>query len=208
MKTDQRELHDYISETSEHADVQAGSPLPLEPRKREEELISPFSAVGPAASDWSCSIIPKTQRPPGQSISLHGATAPVTYGTFGCRGSAGSTLCLPRGRPLQTRRRTSFQFQPASSRSVRCRGFRGRPFGILHRHSDTTHWRRSKTWLSRSWIIPRSMPKCVFVNEPFEWGGDQPLGVAGRRPSFTKRIFAALPFTRSRARIIREPTAA
>jgi pullulanase/glycogen debranching enzyme len=29
MKTPQRKLHDYISQISEHADVQAGSPLPL-----------------------------------------------------------------------------------------------------------------------------------------------------------------------------------
>ena len=29
IKTPQRELHDYISEISEHADVRAGSPLPL-----------------------------------------------------------------------------------------------------------------------------------------------------------------------------------
>jgi isoamylase len=29
MKAPQRELHDYIAEISEHADVQAGSPLPL-----------------------------------------------------------------------------------------------------------------------------------------------------------------------------------
>src|ERR1035441_748306 len=29
MKTPQRELHDYILEISEHADVRAGSPLPL-----------------------------------------------------------------------------------------------------------------------------------------------------------------------------------
>ena len=65
MKTPQRELHDYISEISEHADVRAGSPLPLGTQEREEELISPFSAVTPAAFDWSCSTIPKTQRPPG-----------------------------------------------------------------------------------------------------------------------------------------------
>ena len=29
MKKPQRELHDYIAEISEHADVRAGSPLPL-----------------------------------------------------------------------------------------------------------------------------------------------------------------------------------
>jgi hypothetical protein len=29
MKTPQRELHDYIAEISERADVRAGSPLPL-----------------------------------------------------------------------------------------------------------------------------------------------------------------------------------
>ena len=29
VKTSERELHDYISEVSEHADVRAGSPLPL-----------------------------------------------------------------------------------------------------------------------------------------------------------------------------------
>ena len=33
MKTAQRELHDYISETSEQADIRAGSPLPLGTRE-------------------------------------------------------------------------------------------------------------------------------------------------------------------------------
>ena len=63
MKTPERELHDYISEISERADVRAGSPLPLGTQETEEELISPFSAVTPAAFDWSCSTIPKMQRP-------------------------------------------------------------------------------------------------------------------------------------------------
>ena len=34
MKTPQRELHDYISEISERADVRAGSPLPLGTQER------------------------------------------------------------------------------------------------------------------------------------------------------------------------------
>jgi len=51
MKTPQRELHDYISEVSERADVRAGCPLPLGTMKEKEGLISPFSAVTPAAFD-------------------------------------------------------------------------------------------------------------------------------------------------------------
>jgi hypothetical protein len=65
MKTLQHELHDYISEISERADMRAGSPLPLEPRKGAEELIMPFPAVMIAAFDYSCSTIPKTRWPPG-----------------------------------------------------------------------------------------------------------------------------------------------
>jgi hypothetical protein len=64
MKTPQRELHDYISEISEGADVRAGSPLPWEPWKGEEGLISPFSAVTPAAFDSSCSIMRRRRARP------------------------------------------------------------------------------------------------------------------------------------------------
>ncbi len=34
--------------------------------------------------------------------------------------------------------------------------------------------RRRKTWLFRPLDNSGSMPKCVFVNEPFDWDGDQP----------------------------------
>ena len=51
----------------------------------------------------------------------------------------------------------------------------------------------------------KAMPKCVFVNEPFDWDGTSRPGIRGRRPSFTKRMFAALPFIPSRAWTIREP---
>jgi hypothetical protein len=65
MKTPQRELHDYISEISERADVRAGSPLPLGTQERGGGVNFAIFSRTPAAFDWSCSTIPKTQRPPG-----------------------------------------------------------------------------------------------------------------------------------------------
>ena len=62
---------------------------------------------------------------------------------------------------------TSFCSIPARRRS------RGCPRGILRRPADTI--RRRRTDLAPSKLDnSRSMPKCIFLNEPFDWQGDQP----------------------------------
>ena len=64
-KTPQRDLHGYIADTCERADVRKGSPLPLGIRETAAGLILQFSAGTPAAFGWSCSTIQKTRRQPG-----------------------------------------------------------------------------------------------------------------------------------------------
>jgi len=51
VKTPHRELHNYISEISEHANVRADLLCHWEHRKLDEVLISRFSAVMLAACD-------------------------------------------------------------------------------------------------------------------------------------------------------------
>ncbi len=57
MNTPQRDLQDYISEISEHADVRAGSPLPMGTQETEGGVNFAIFSRYATAFDWSCSTI-------------------------------------------------------------------------------------------------------------------------------------------------------
>ena len=170
-----RELHDYISEVSERADIRAGSPLPLGTHERGEGLISPFSAVTPAASNSNCSIIPKMHCLPGSSIWIQRATAPAMYGTFGWKGSVPVNSMLTVWMALTSLARDTVSISTSFSSTPSLPRLRGCPRGILHPHEDMIRERRSKTSALSKLDNSRSTPKCVFVNEHFKWAEDQPL---------------------------------
>ena len=74
-KRPERELHNYISDVSEWADVRAGSPLPMGTQE---------SGGGVNFAIFSrYSIEPKTQHPSGSSTLIQPAIAQATSGTFG-----------------------------------------------------------------------------------------------------------------------------
>ena len=162
------------SEISERADVRAGSPSARwEPRKGQEGSISLFSAVTPAAFGWSCSIIPKTQGRPGSSIWIRRAIEPATSGTSGSAGLHPVNSMHIAWTDPTSPAKASLQFQPASPGSLRYGDLAAAADGISRRHGDTTASAPSKIGLSTQ-DNAASMPKCVCVDEPFDWRGDHP----------------------------------
>jgi len=83
MKAPQRELHDYIAEISEHADVQAGSPLPLGIQERGGGVN--FAIFSRSASRVRLEFFdhPEDAAPARVSIWIQRTTAPATYGMCG-----------------------------------------------------------------------------------------------------------------------------
>ena len=175
MNTPQRDLQDYISEISERADVRAGSPLAIgnSGNGRRGE----FRHFQPLRQPRSTGVVRPSRRRsarPGHRSGFSAQPHRRRLARLGEGDRSRSTLCLPRGWPLRTQRRTSFQFQQASPRSLRYRDFAAAPVGFC-----------IGTWIRP--VAPEqdlalskldnssSMPKCVFVNEPFEWDGDQAL---------------------------------
>ena len=119
-----------------------------------------------------------------------------------------STLCLPRGWPLRTQRRTSFQFQQASPRPLCDRDFAAAPVGFCIGAWIRPVGAGARLGLSRSWTMPGRCRNAYLSTSPSTGMETGHPGIRGRRRSFMKRMFAALPFIPSRAWTIREPTEA
>ena len=131
MKTSQREFHDYISEISEHADVRAGSPLPLGIQESGRGVN--FAIFSRYATRVQLELFDHPEDgAPARAIDLDSArnrTGDVWH--VWVEGiPPRSTLRLPRRWPLPTQRRTSFQFQSASPRSRGYRDFAATPLGF------------------------------------------------------------------------------
>ena len=129
---------------------------PWEPMSWRRSELCHSSAVTPAAFGWSCLIIPKTPAP-ARVIDLDPArnrTGDVWHvWVEGIRSR--STLCLPRGWPVQPSEGHRFNFNkllldPFATAISRL------PPGILARLVDTIRRRRSKTWCLRSSTMPAS----------------------------------------------------
>ena len=209
MKSAPRELHGYISETSERSDVQTGSPLPLGTQEKGGGVN--FAIFSRWASRVRLELFDDPEDAcarPGNRSGFSAQPHRRRMARLGKRDRLRPILCLPRGWPLRTQRRTSFQFQPASSRSLRHRDFTASPVGFCIGTWIRPICRRSRTWLSRSWTIPGRCRNAFLSTSPSSGLETSRPGIRGRRPSFTKRMFAALPFTPSRAWTIREPTEA
>ena len=133
---------------------------------------------------------------PGYSIWIQRATAPATYGTFGWRGSVPVNSMPTAWMALTNPAKDIVSISTGSSSIPSRPRFRNCPRGILHRHVDTTRRRRSKTWLSRSWTIPGRCRNASSSTSPSSGMEDQPPGIRGRRPSFTKSHVRGLPHPR------------
>jgi isoamylase len=175
MKTPQRELQDYISEVSESADIRAGSPLPLGTQERGGG--GNFAIFSRHASRIRLELFDHPEdATPARIINLDSArnrTGDVWH--VWVEGIAPGQLYAYRvGGPYKPTEGHRFNFNKllidpfatAISRLPLWDFESARGYDPLAPEQDL-----ALSKLDNS----RSMPKCVFVNESFEWAGDQPL---------------------------------
>ncbi len=175
MKTPQRELHDYISELSEHADVRAGSPLPLGIQQRGAGVN--FAIFSRYASRVRLELFDDPEdAAPARVIDLDSArnrTGDVWH--VWVEGIGPGQLYAYRvdgpyepseGHRFNFNRLLLDPFATAISQLPRWDFALARGYDSSAPEQDLAISKLDNS---------RSMPKSVFVNEPFEWGGDQPL---------------------------------
>ena len=126
-----RELHDYISEISERADVRAGSPLPLGTQESGGGVN--FAIFSRHASRVRLELFDHPEdAAPARAIDLDPArnrTGDVWH--VWVKGIGPGQLYAYRvDGPYEPQRRTSFQFQQASPRSLCDRDFAAAPVGL------------------------------------------------------------------------------
>lgn len=204
----ERPLHEYVAEVSERTDTRVGVPLPLGAYARGEGVN--FAFFSRHASRVRLELFDHPEDATAARViemdPARNRTGDVWHVWIerirpaSCMPIAWTARINPRTAIVSIS--TSFSWIPSLPR------FRGCPRGILHRHVDTTRRRRSKTWLSRSWTIPGRCRNAYLSTCPSSGMETSHPGIRGRRRSFTKRMFAALPFIPSRAWTIREPTEA
>jgi glycogen operon protein len=173
-ETPQRELHDYISEVSAHADVRVGSPLPLGTQESGDGVN--FSLFSRYASHVRLELFDHPQDAvPSRVIDLDSTrnrTGDVWH--VWVEGvSAGQLYAY----------RVDGPYQPSEGHRFNFNRLLLDPFATAI--SRLPHWDfESARGYERSspeqdMVLSKrdnsaSMPKCIFVNEPFEWAGDHP----------------------------------
>jgi glycogen operon protein len=174
-KTPQRELHDYISETSEHSDVQAGSPLPLGTQEKGGGVN--FAIFSRWASRVRLELFDHPEdAAPARVIDLDSGrnrTGDVWH-TWVEGIGAGQLYAYRVDGPYKPAEGHRFNFNRLLLDPFAAAISRPPPWDFASaRGYDPSS---SEQDLALSTLDnSRSMPKCVFVNEPFEWDGDQPL---------------------------------
>ncbi len=175
MKTPQRELHDYISEISERADVQAGAPLPLGTQERGGGVN--FAIFGRHASRVRLELFDHPEDAvPARVIDLDSArnrTGDIWHVWVEGIG-AGQLYAYRVDGPYEPSEGHRFNFNrllldpfaAAISRLPSWDFASARGFDPSAPEQDL-----APSKLDNS----RSMPKCVLVNEHFDWDGDQQL---------------------------------
>ena len=174
MKAPQRELHDYIAEISEHADVQAGSPLPLGIQERGGGVN--FAIFSRSASRVRLEFFDHPEdAAPARVIDLdsaHNRTGDVWH--VWVKGIGPGQFYAYRvdgpyepseGHRFNFNRLLLDPFATAISQLPRWDFALARGYDSSAPEQDLAISKLDNS---------RSMPKCVFVNEPFEWDGDQP----------------------------------
>jgi glycogen operon protein len=174
MKTPQRELHDYIAEISERADVRAGSPLPLGIQERGAGVN--FAIFSRYASRVRLELFDHPEdAAPARVIDLDSArnrTGDVWH--VWVKGIGPGQLYAYR---------VDGPYEPSEGHRFNFNRLLLDPFATLISQVPPWDFASARGYdpsapeqdLAISKLDnSRSMPKCVFVNEPFEWDGDQP----------------------------------
>jgi isoamylase len=174
MSTPQRELQDYISKISERADVRAGSPLPLGTQERGGGVN--FAVFSRGASRVRLELFARPEdAAPSRVIDLDSArnrTGDVWHVWVEGIGP-GQLYAYRVDGPYKPSEGHRFNFNrllldplaTAISRLPPWDFASARGYDPSAPEQDLVLWKLDNS---------RSMPKCVFVNEPFEWDGDQP----------------------------------
>jgi glycogen operon protein len=174
MMTPERQLHDYVADVSERTGIRTGSPLPLGIQERCGGVN--FAIFSRHASRVQLELFDHPEDAvPTRLINLDSArnrTGDVWHVWIEGIGS-GQLYAYRMDGPYEPREGHRFNFNrllldpfaTAISRLPPWDFASARGYDPLTPEQDLT---RSK--LDNS----RSMPKCIFVNESFEWGGDQP----------------------------------
>ena len=173
MKTSQRELHDYTWEIAEHADVRAGSPLPLGIQESGRGVN--FAIFSRYATRVQLELFDHPEDgAPARAIDLDSA-----------RNRTGDVwhVWVEGIRPGQLYAyRVDGPYQPSAGHRFNFNRLLLDPAATAISHPPPWDFAAARGYDSsapgKDLVISRldnssAMPKCVFVNEPFEWNGDQ-----------------------------------
>ncbi len=174
MKTPQRELHDYISEISERADVRAGSPLPLGTQEREGGVN--FAIFSRHASRVRLELFDHPEDAvPARAIDLDSARNRT--------GDVWHVWVEGIGPGQLYAYRVDGPYEPSEGHRFNFNRLLLDPFATAISRLPPWDFAAARGYdpsaPERDLAISkldnsRSMPKCVFVNEPFDWEEDQP----------------------------------
>jgi len=172
-KTAPRELHDYVSEISEHSDVRTGSPVPLGTQETGGGVN--FAIFSRDASRVRLELFDAEDSAPARAIELdssHNRTGDVWHvwvKGIGC----GQLYAYRVDGPYEPSQGHRFNF----SRLLLD------PFATAISHLPAWDFASARGYdpsaPNRDLVLSkldnsRSMPKCVLVSDPFNWDGDQP----------------------------------
>jgi glycogen operon protein len=174
MKTPKRELQDYISEISERADVRAGFPLPLGTQERGGGVN--FAIFSRNASRVRLELFDHPEdAAPARVIDLDSArnrTGDVWH--VWVEGiSPGQLYAYRVDGPYEPNEGHRFNFNRLLIDPYATAISRLPPLDFASARGYDPSAPEQDLSLSKM-DNSRSMPKCVFVNEPFDWEGDQP----------------------------------
>jgi glycogen operon protein len=174
ITTPQRELHDYISEISERADVRAGSPLPWGTQETEGGVN--FAIFSRDASRVQLDLFDHPDDAlPARVIDLDSArnrTGDVWHVWVEGIGP-GQLYAYRVDGPYEPSEGHRFNFNRLLLDPFATAISRLPPWDFASARGYDPSAPEQDLALSKL-DNSRSMPKCVFVNEPFEWAEDQP----------------------------------
>jgi isoamylase len=174
MKAAALDLHEYISAISERADVRAGSPLPLGIQEREGGVN--FSLISRHASRVRLELFEHPEEAvPVRIIDLdpaHHRTGDVWHvWVKGIR--AGQLYAYRVDGPYEPSKGHRFNFSRLLLDPFATAISRLPPWDFELARGYDSSAPNADGVLSTS-DNSASMPKCVFVNDPFDWGADHP----------------------------------
>jgi len=174
INTAPRELHDYISETSEHADVRPGSPLPFGAQELGGGVN--FAIFSRYASRVRLELFDHPEdAAPARVIDLdsaHNRTGDVWHVWISGIGS-GQFYAYRVDGPYEPGKGHRFNFNRLLLDPFATAIASSPPWDFASALGYDPSAPEQDLVLSKL-DNAGSMPKCVFVNDPFNWAGDQP----------------------------------